>query len=330
VILHRGFGHFIPLGQKDSQRHLTEPDTIFLIASPTKPIVATAITLLIERGKLLLDDPVSSFIPEFERADRREVRVSHLLTHTSGLPDMLPENVELRQRHAPISEFVKQICTTPLLFTPGTDCRYQSMGIALLGEIIERVEGVALRKFLEREFFAPLQMNDSYLGLGNLQHDRISQSTFSEEEARNHWGWNSDYWRDLGAPWGGMHSTAKDYATFLQMLLNGGSYADSLILSQAAVSTMLTNHTALMPSLSERVKLEQAWGLGWRLNQPRGSHCFAELVSSRTFGHMGATGTTAWADPETGLICAIFTNQPKAERFLKLVSNAVAATVVEE
>jgi len=328
IVMHRGFGQVIPLGQKEREPRATQPDTIFLIASPTKPIVATAAALLVERGQLLLDDPVSSLLPEFKDGDRQGVRVRHLMTHTSGLPDMLPENVELRQQRAPLEEFVRRAGTTPLLFAPGTDCRYQSMGLLLLGALVERVTGVPLREFLEYEFFIPLAMTDSYLGMGRLRRDRIAEVTLTEKEEQ-HWTWNSDYWRDLGAPWGGMHATVGDYAIFLQMLLNGGRYASKQILSRTLVDTLIANHIVTMPDIPDKVKSEQAWGLGWRLNQPRGAHHIAEIASPRAFGHAGATGTTAWADPETALVCVIFTNQPKAGRWLNTLSNAVAATVVE-
>ncbi|MCC2669604.1 MAG: estB 4 [Armatimonadetes bacterium] len=118
------------------------PDTVWLVASVTKPVVCSGVALLLERGQLALDDRVSQHLPEFDAPDRSEMRLRHLLTHTSGLPDMLPENVELRRRHAPLSEFVERIATTPLLFRPGTNVHYQSTGIALLGALIERIVGV--------------------------------------------------------------------------------------------------------------------------------------------------------------------------------------------
>ncbi len=327
-ILQRGFGRFAPLGGGEGDLRPARPDTIFLIASPTKPVTAMCIALLVERGRLLLDDPVHTLIPEFAGQDRREVRVRHLLTHTSGLPDMLPENVALRQSHAPLSEFVRHICTTPLRFEPGTDCRYQSMGIALLGAIVERLTGMPLRQFIEREFLAPLGMTSSYLGMRQLPRERMAQVALPPEEAHTDWNWNSAYWRDLGAPWGGMHATVEDYGRFLQMLLDEGLYEGRQVLARTTANTALVNHVRAMPNVPESVKLEQAWGLGWRLNQPAGSHHLPELGSPFAFGHAGATGTTAWADPDTGLVCAFFTNQPRAGRLLNLVSNAVAGSVV--
>jgi CubicO group peptidase (beta-lactamase class C family) len=324
VVVQRGFGQYTPLEPTGAAPQPVQAETIFLIASLTKPVVATAAMLLVERGRLLLEDMVSALLPEFGGEDRQKTRVLHLLTHTSGLPDMLPQNVALRQEHAPCEEFVRRTCSTPLLFAPGKECRYQSMGIALLGAIIERLSGQPLRSYMQREILAPLGMADSFLGLGALSPARTAQVVLSPEEQALDWTWNSAYWRDLGAPWGGMHATVGDYARILQAFLEGGSP----ILSRNTVQTMLANHIATMPSLAERLRLEQGWGLGWRLNVPRGAHGLAELASPRTFGHAGATGTTAWADPETGLVCVLFTTQPTAGRKLNMISNAIAAAVV--
>ncbi|MEO7649873.1 MAG: serine hydrolase domain-containing protein, partial [Bryobacteraceae bacterium] len=105
------------------------PETPFLLASITKPMTATAVMILSDRGKLSLSDPVRKHIPEFHGGDRDLITIKHLLTHTSGLPDMLENNTELRQRHAPLKDFVKGACQAPLLFKPGSKTKYQSMGI---------------------------------------------------------------------------------------------------------------------------------------------------------------------------------------------------------
>ena len=106
-----------------------QPDTIFLVASVTKPVTAAAVMLLVERGKLLLDDPVYSIIPEFANRGKETITVRHLMTHTSGLPDMLPENTQLRQQHAPLKEFIRRICDLELDFPSGTNIQYQSQGL---------------------------------------------------------------------------------------------------------------------------------------------------------------------------------------------------------
>jgi CubicO group peptidase (beta-lactamase class C family) len=99
-----------------------KPDRVFLLASITKPMTATAVMILSDRGQLRLKDPVHKFIPEFTGGDRDAITIRHLLTHTSGLPDMLPDNTELRRRHAPLADFVAGTCKTPLLFKPERRC----------------------------------------------------------------------------------------------------------------------------------------------------------------------------------------------------------------
>src|SRR3954453_15195092 len=151
IVLHKGFGRSI------------EPDSIYLVASITKPVTATALMMLVERGKISLGEPVATYLPEFKGGEKSKVRVLDLLAHTSGLPDMLPENTALRRAHAPLSDFVKGACATPLLYSPGTECRYQSMGILLAAEIVERLTKTPLRDFERKEIFDPLGMRHTAL-----------------------------------------------------------------------------------------------------------------------------------------------------------------------
>src|SRR4029453_4379837 len=102
---------------------------------------ASAVLWLRDRRELALEDPVQKYLSAFRDAGRDAVTIRHLLTHTSGLPDMLPENTDLRRQHAPLSEFVARTCRTPLLFSPGTKVSYQSMGILLAAAIVEKVSG---------------------------------------------------------------------------------------------------------------------------------------------------------------------------------------------
>ena len=97
-------------------------DKIYLIASLTKPLTAAGVMLLQDRGELTPADPAMKFLPEFSEGDRRRITIQHLLTHASGLPDQLPENVDMRRRHAPLAEFVERAMRTPLLFAPGHWC----------------------------------------------------------------------------------------------------------------------------------------------------------------------------------------------------------------
>ncbi|MGV3721846.1 MAG: serine hydrolase domain-containing protein, partial [Actinomycetota bacterium] len=298
------------------------PDTVWLIASVTKPVVCAGIGLLLERGALTLDDPVQRFIPELEGQDRAGITLRHLLTHTSGLPDMLPENTKLRQQHAPLRDFVRQICATPLLFSPGTEIRYQSTGIALLGEIIERVAEVPCRSFLQEEFFGPLGMESSALGWRPELADRVAECALPTGTTATDWDWNSAYWRNFGAPWGGMFATARDIATFMQMFMNGGVWKGRRYLGRATVAASHRNQSGALPTLPDAVKATGAWGLGWQLAAPvRRDYYFGDLSSPSTYGHLGATGTAAWNDPESGVTMVLLTNRPECWRFIGTISN---------
>ena len=203
----------------DPQGAPVEPDTIFLVASVTKPVTATAAMLLVENGKLCLDDPVSSIVPEFGVKGKNAVRIRHLLTHTSGLPDQLAENEQLRARHAPLEEFIERTCEVELLFPPGTDVSYQSCGSAMLSEIVKRIEGIPLRELMGQALFKPLGMADTSLGAQQDKTQRISQvkipeGSFQYGSREADWNWNSSYWWNFGAPWGGMFTTVKDMTVF--------------------------------------------------------------------------------------------------------------------
>src|SRR5262249_939541 len=126
------------------------PETVYILASITKPVTVTALMLLVERGQVSLADPVQKYLPEFQGPGREKVRVQDLLTHTSGLPDMLPENVSLREAKAPLAEFVKGSMTTPLLFGPRAAFSYSSMGTLLAQRAM--IFGGNLRRLAEPIF----------------------------------------------------------------------------------------------------------------------------------------------------------------------------------
>jgi CubicO group peptidase (beta-lactamase class C family) len=144
-----------------------EEDSVFLVASLTKPATCTAVVQLIGQGRLSLDTPVHTLLPRFTGGGREKVTVRHLLTHTSGLPDGIPENQEFRRRHAPLSEFADRMCELELLFEPGTSISYQSAGINLLGSIVQLVSGQALPVYLRENVFGPLGMRDTTLGIAS-------------------------------------------------------------------------------------------------------------------------------------------------------------------
>jgi len=312
-------------------------DAMFLVASITKPIVASAALLLVERGLLTLSDKVTDYIPEFGKNGKNAVRIRHLLTHTSGLPDMLPDNVGLRKKHAPLSAFVEGTCEVELDFPAGRGVRYQSMGFAILGEIIQRVTGVPCADFVRREIFEPLGMVDSWLGLPDEAFDgdfpavdRVSKVLVPDEMVGEDWNWNGRYWRQLGAPWGGLITTAADLATFCQMML--GQPANGVqILSPATIRAATRNQLEMMADVPEVDRRTRPWGLGWRLNWPAHSANFGDFMGSRTYGHWGATGTVLWIDSDQNSFAVLLTTKPQEPHgtWLARVSNAVTASFLD-
>ena len=285
-------------------------DAVFLLASLTKPMTASAVMVLVDRRQITLADPVQRFLPEFKGEGRERVLVHHLLTHTSGLPDMLPENVELRKRHAPLSDFVAATCRTPLLFAPGTQWRYQSMGILLASEIARRVTKQPFPSFLAERVFQPLAMRQTSLGLGGRA---ISQTMQCQVEEATDYDWNSSYWRNLASPWGGAHAPAGDLDKLLAYFAN----PDDRVLQKETARTMTRDWTK---------GLTKRWGLGWMLNNGNlGSGC-----SPETFGHEGSTGTLCWHDPKSDLSFVLLTTKPEAQSgktLLRPVSEIASTSV---
>ena len=282
-------------------------DAVFLLASLTKPMTASALMILVDRKQVSLTDRVQKFIPEFRGDGREQVLVKHLLTHTSGLPDMLPNNEALRTQHAPLAEFVAFTCRTPLLFVPGSEWRYQSMGILLAGEIVSRVSGEPLPEFLRKYFYRPLGMSKTSLGLGGRS---VSETMLCQVDERNDWDWNSGYWRNLASPWGGAHASGPDVARFLQYF----AHPNEGVLKPETALAMVTNQTA---------GLQRRWGLGWMLN----NGTFGRSCSPDTFGHEGSTGTLCWCDPRKALSFVLLTTRPSAHSSKTLlfpVSEAVS------
>jgi CubicO group peptidase (beta-lactamase class C family) len=321
IVLRGGWGALTP----DPGSAKAGPETVYIIASISKPIAYLMLMLLVERGQVSLSDPVQKYLPEFKGPGRDKVCVRDLLTHTSGLPDMLPENVKLREANAPLGDFVRGAMTTPLLFEPRTSFSYSSMGTLLAAEIVERVTKTPLPQLEERELFVPLSMKNSSLGLGQralADTARVQGDSFAKtEKDLDRYGANSLYLRKLAHPWGGMHSTALDLGIVLQMFLNGGVYDGKRILGRAAVEAMTTD---------QNKHIGHPWGLGWALKNSTSWTAFGDLSSERTFGHSGASGTVAWADPERELLCVILTTRPWRQDqgfLLRRISNIVQAAI---
>jgi CubicO group peptidase (beta-lactamase class C family) len=306
------------------------------VASITKPVVAMGVMLLIERGELTLGTRVTDIIPEFGRNGKYGVDVRHLLTHTSGLPDMLPDNERLRAGHASFAQFLAATCEASLGFPPGKAVQYQSSGFIMLAELIQRISGRNWQQYLREELFQPLGLKDTVLGAPDEWFDsadasplsRVVEVRLTPQQAETDWNWNSRYWRQLGAPWGGMLTTTDDLALIAEFLLrNGQDASNQTLLSPAAVAAMICNQLEPLRDVPEADRRTRSWGLGWRRHWPGHSANFGDLLGCRTYGHWGATGTVMWIDPDQDFYGIMLSSQPQepAGWFLARMSNVIAS-----
>lgn len=319
---------------------------IYLIASITKPVVAMAALQAMEQGCFRLADRVVDFLPEFGKQGKYAVEIRHLFTHTSGLPDMLPNNMPLRQENAPLSKFLAEICQIPLSFPAGRGVQYQSTGLLVLAEILKLTTGKSCAEYLRTEFFEPLGMCDSELGAPDdwfelqpkASRSACDESTTTaaripelhvppEQQEAVSWNWNSKYWRQLGAPWGGMLTTADDLAKFAQFMLRQGRTSDGkALLAPATIAAATCNQLDMMSGMPEDERRCRPWGLGWRRNWPAHSASFGDFLSQEAYGHWGATGTLMWIDPGPGTFAILFSTEPHEHSGGHLIrlSNAIA------
>ena len=308
------------------------PDGMFLLASISKPITYLGAMLLVQRGELHLSDLVTRYIPDFAAHHKEEVRVHHLFTHTSGMPDMLPNNQDLRRQHAPLEVFIRgAIRDTVPLFPAGTDLSYQSMGTLVVAELIQRISGLRINDYLKQEVFDPLGLKSTALGSRGQERRRLIRVETPEYQAESDFGWNGAYWQEFGAPWGGMFSSPADFAVICQMLLNQGQYNGVRLLAPRTVEAMTTNRLGDYPDLPEPIRRTQGWGLGWRMNHTLGRGSWSDLLDRQVFGHTGATGTMCWIDRDRDGFCLLFTTALRSRAPWRLVqlSSAVAASFME-
>lgn len=312
----RAFGQRFWRGQ---QRAMA-PDDVFLVASVTKPFTAAMLMLQVARGRVGLMDRVVDYIPEFTGDGRETIRLLHLLTHTSGLPDMLETNEQLRADHAPLAAFVEGTCKAPLLFKPGERVSYQSKGTLLAGEVASRLAGRSLPELMVSKVFGPVGMRDSTLGCRSDLADRlVAVELQAQVEDETDWHWNSDYWRHLGAPWGGMHATAVDLIRWLHLFLVPGDGSAGAVLPTGLCEAMIQDQTRHVIGLNTEDRRHRRWGLGWRVGG------WGDLGSPSAFSHGGATGTLVGADPATGLAVVLLTTRPSAPlpRLLTAIQSAL-------
>lgn len=294
-------------------------DSIFWIASMTKPITATAILMLEGEGKLSVDDPVWKYIPELGGLKTKDgaaatVTLRHLLTHTSGMGEPTAAEAQAARN---LAQLIPAIASKPLSFAPGAKWQYCQSGINTLGRIIEVVSGMPFEEFLQTRLFGPLHMKDTTFYLTAEQMTRyVTPAALQDGQLREAqlgllFGESPMFKGHYPAANGGLFSTASDYAQFARMILNGGTLNGRQFLTPQLVAKMTTIQTA---ALVTGFTPGNGWGLGWGVVRvPQG---VTSMLSPGTFGHGGANGTQAWIDPVKGRIYVLMvqrSNFPNAD-----------------
>ena len=293
--------HLSASGRRDIANQLPmRTDTIFWIASMTKPMTSTAIMMLQEEGKLSIDDRVSKYIPEFAglktpSGKAANLTLRQLLTHTSGLQEA-PKDKTHEART--LGELIPYYLDRPTLFEPGKDWKYCQSGINTLGRIVEIVSGQTYADFLQRRIFDPMGMKEATFYPSREQIGRLAVSYAMTDGKlqpvtiallpgpvgdRDHYA----------AANGGLFCTAEEYCRFCRMLLNGGTLDGRQYLRPETIHEMTRIQTDGIPEVG--FIPGSAWGLAVGIvRQPVG---ITAMLSPGTFGHGGAYGTEAWIDP---------------------------------
>jgi len=350
--------HFETNGLRDVERNLPmEKDTIFRLYSQSKPITGVAVMMLFEEGHFLLTDPVSKYLPEFlnmevykgegDTEPALPITIQQLLTHTSGLTySFLPSPVagmygengvdaglsrdptevnpmfiqQSNTKPANLKEWSESLAELPLVCQPGTAWNY-SVGMDVLGRLIEVISGMTFGEFLEKRIFAPLGMEDTGFYVPEEKVNRFAANYFPNEEGTMNLmddPTKSNYGAvpDIESGGGGLVGTVGDYFKFAQMLANKGEYEGKRYLGKKTAEFMMSNHltpgfpddplTSLWGTLGNG---QRAWGIGFGLTGMVVTNpATAGLPMSKgTYGWGGAASTHFWVDHEEDLVGIIHT-----------------------
>ena len=336
VLQYKGYGY-----ADANTKVAMKKDELFRIASQTKALTATGIMILYERGKLFLDEPVADFIPEFKNPvvldkfdpkdtgyttvpAKRDITIRDLLTHTSGIDYAtigrenmraiyakagLEPGFNMEKKGQTLLGAVKILAKLPLVHQPGEQWTY-GLNFDVLGSVIEVISGMSLNDFLTKNIFVPLGMTDTYFNVPAAKATRLAQ-VYTEDSVHRIISWDKEKSGiDPGYPLVQKHyfsggadltSTAFDYAQFLQMLLNGGTYNGHEILAPRTVQMMISNQ------LDFKFNGVNGFGLGFEVVSAKGDARGPR--NKGTFAWGGYWGTTYWADPKAHLVCLIMTQQ---------------------
>ena len=348
MIARRGqIGLFKAVGQQDPGAGTPmTTDSIFRIYSMTKPVVSVAVMMLVERGLLLLSDPVSRWLPEYANQQvatasglepvRQAATVQDLLRHTAGLTyEFLGDSTVQRQydavkiasRERTNAEFSQTLAALPLQFKPGTMWAY-SRATDVLGRLVEVVSGQGLGAFLQAEIFGPLGMVDTGFAVPPEQHHRIAEPFEHDPDG----GVPMKVIQPREVPamesgGGGLMSTAMDYARFLQCLRNRGELDGVRLLSPQTLAYMTADHLGDIPSDGTLLPPGHGFGLGFAVRTHLGMSPVPGSVGLYYWG--GIAGTTFFVDPALDMVAMLLIQAPNQRDYYRpLFRNLVYAALL--
>lgn len=333
IVYHQAFGK----SDMELNKEMTT-DAIFRIASQTKAIASVAIMILQEEGKLLIADPIGNYLPEWNETTvaqkkedggyevvpaQRKITIRDLLTHTAGIgyghgpaKDEWKaagiQNWYFADRNEPIAETIARMAKLPMDAQPGERFVY-GYNTDILGVIVEKVSGQSLDQFIKERILEPLEMKDTYFYLPKNKSDRLATSYMAysgkdlERAPNPGLGVGQGHYvkgpRKSFSGGAGLLSTSLDYATFLQMMLNGGAYNGNQILSPKTVELMISDHV-VSRDITYSGRSGSGFGLGFSVTKDVGQRGVPGSVGTYEWG--GAYGSTYWVDPVEELVVVYF------------------------
>lgn len=275
-------------------------DDLFDLASVTKTVVTTTLcALFVDGGKMDLDVPIQSYVPAFIGDGKENVTVRHVLAHCGGLP----AHIHLYKKYAGRKAILDAVCDLDLAYAPGLDTAYSDMGFLLLGMALEAVGGAQLDRLAQDFVFDLLGMRDACYCPREGLKGRIVP-TEKKTNLRSHLVWGEVHDENAAAMGGiashaGVFAPAGDVAKLVQMWLCGGWFANQRVLSEAVVNLFIRR---------ARLAPDSTWALGWDTVSAKGSSA-GRYFSEQSFGSLGFTGTSIWADPTRDLAVILLTNR---------------------
>ena len=320
AIMHRGeLVHHHHVGEANPGEPVTD-ETLFGLASLTKPIAAAAVMSICDEGLLDLDDAVVDVLPDFGadidplnanamlESQRDLITFRQLLAHTSGLPENIAPELYSPSSLASRAEQTDLMLRTPLVSAPGERLRYSNLGPGIAARAAETVTSQDFLTIVRERILQPMDLRNIVANPNPKEARRIARLSDPANEGTDWETYNSEWWRETAVPWGGFYGSTLDMVRFASSFLPGHNSP----LSGASIKAMTTDQVDGAEGGVESMYANWQpgfWGAGWEVKGTKPKHWTGNLTSSETWDHWGFAGTLAWVDPTRELAVAVFANR---------------------